>query len=72
MSERSYRKWLIIKPVSKYIYSKFSLIVAQDLTNGNRYKKLGGNNVISGINLKNGIAANHMNKKKGRKNNTYD
>ncbi len=67
MSERSYKKWLIIKPVSKYIYSKFSLIVAQDLNNGNRYKILGGNNVISGINLKNGIAANHMNKKKEEK-----
>ena len=67
MSERSYKKWLIIKPVSKYIYNKFSLIVAQDLTNGNRYKILGGNNVISGINLKNGIAANHMNKQKEEK-----
>ena len=63
MSKKSYKKWLLVNSLSQYLYKKFSLIVSQDLTNGNRYKILGGNNVISGINLKNGITANHMNYK---------
>ena len=61
MSKKSYKKWLLVNSLSQYLYKKFSLIVSQDLTNGNRYKILGGNNVMSGINLKNGITANHMN-----------
>ena len=60
MSKKSYKKWLLVHSLSQYLYKKFSLIVSQDLTNGNRYKVLGGNNVMSGINLKNGITANHM------------
>ena len=63
MSKKSYKKWLLVNSLSQYLYKKFSLIVSQDLTNGNRYKILGGNNVLSGINLKNGIKANHMNYK---------
>ena len=63
MSKKSYKKWLLVNSLSQYLYKKFSLIVSQDLTNGNRYKILGGNNVMSGINLKNGITANHMNYK---------
>jgi 3-deoxy-D-manno-octulosonic-acid transferase len=63
MSKKSYKKWLLVNSLSQYLYKKFSLIVSQDLTNGNRYKMLGGNNVMSGINLKNGITANHMNYK---------
>ena len=63
MSKKSYKKWLLVNSLSQYLYKKFSLIVSQDLTNGNRYKTLGGNNVMSGINLKNGITANHMNYK---------
>ena len=63
MSKKSYKKWLLVNSLSQYLYKKFSLIVSQDLTNGNRYKVLGGNNVMSGINLKNGITANHMNYK---------
>ena len=63
MSKKSYKKWLLVHSLSQYLYKKFSLIVSQDLTNGNRYKILGGNNVMSGINLKNGITANHMDHK---------
>ena len=63
MSKKSYKKWLLVNSLSQYLYKKFSLIVSQDLTNGNRYKILGGNNVMSGINLKNAITANHMNYK---------
>jgi len=63
MSEKSYKKWLLINSLSQYLYNKFSLIVSQDLMNGNRYKALGGSNVMSGINLKNGITANHMDHK---------
>jgi 3-deoxy-D-manno-octulosonic-acid transferase len=63
MSKKSYKKWLLINSLSQYLYNKFSLIVSQDLMNGNRYKALGGRNVMSGINLKNGIAANHMDHK---------
>ncbi|MBT4108856.1 MAG: hypothetical protein HOE34_01865, partial [Pelagibacterales bacterium] len=63
MSEKSYKKWLFFKPLSKYLYNRFSLIVSQDITNAKRYKVLGGRNIISDINLKNAVAANHMNQK---------
>ena len=67
MSEKSYKKWLFINALSKYLYNKFSLIVSQDFKNGRRYKMLGGKNIISDINLKNAVAANHMDKKEEEK-----
>jgi len=67
MSEKSYKKWLFIKTLSKYLYNKFSLIVSQDFKNGNRYKMLGGKNIIPNINLKNAVTANHMQKKEEKK-----
>jgi len=63
MSKKSYKKWLFFKPLSKYLYNRFSLIVSQDAINEKRYKVLGGRNIISDINLKNAVAANHMNQK---------
>ena len=67
MSEKSYKKWLFINALSKYLYNKFSLIVSQDFKNGSRYKMLGGKNIISNINLKNAVTANHMQKKEEEK-----
>ena len=63
MSEKSYKKWLFFTSLSEYLYKKFSLIVSQDDKNAKRYKKLGGKNILAGINLKNSIPAPYMNNK---------
>jgi 3-deoxy-D-manno-octulosonic-acid transferase len=63
MSEKSYKKWLFFTSLSKYLYKKFSLIVSQDEKNAKRYKKLGGKNILAGINLKNSIPAPYINNK---------
>ena len=61
MSEKSYKKWLFLKSLSKSLFKKFSLIISQDDKNAKRYKKLGGKNILAGINLKNSISAPYMN-----------
>ena len=57
ITERSYKKWLYIKPLATNIFNKFCLIISQDIINGERFEKLGATKVIKGVNLKNSVPA---------------
>jgi len=60
MSQKSYKKWHILKKFSKNLFTKLSLVIAQDNQNSERYKKLGAKNVLQPINLKNKLNAPKM------------
>jgi len=60
MSDKTFKKWKIFSSLSKYIFSKFSLIIGQDHENSIKYKKLGGKNFNKEINLKNFLPAPKM------------
>ena len=62
ITEKSFKKWLYMKSLSKNIFRKFCLVVSQDEINGDRFEKLGATNVIKGINLKNSVPAPLMDK----------
>ena len=60
MSQKSYKKWHILKKFSENLFTKLSLVIAQDNQNSERYKKLGAKNVLQPINLKNKLNAPKM------------
>ena len=62
ITEKSYKRWLYVKSLSVLIFSKFCLIISQDIINGQRFEKLGATNVKKGINLKNAVPAPFMDK----------
>jgi 3-deoxy-D-manno-octulosonic-acid transferase len=64
ITEKSYKKWLYLSSFSNYIFQKFCLVVSQDNLNGKRFEKLGSQNVIKGINLKNSVPAPYMDQSK--------
>ena len=60
MSSKSYKKWHIFKKFSENLFTKLSLVIAQDNQNSERYKKLGAKNILPAINLKNKLNAPKM------------
>lgn len=64
ITEKSYKRWLFINSFSSYLFNKFSLVISQDIINGDRFKKLGATNIVKGINLKNFVPAPYMDKNK--------
>jgi 3-deoxy-D-manno-octulosonic-acid transferase len=52
ISQKSYKKWLCIATLSKKLFSKFSVVLAQSEEDKNRYETLGAKNVFIMPNLK--------------------
>jgi 3-deoxy-D-manno-octulosonic-acid transferase len=57
LSQKSFEKWSLIKPLAKFVLSNFSLILAQSKETKNFLQQLGAENVIYAGNLK-FVAAN--------------
>lgn len=56
LSDRSYRRWKLIKSAAKKLVSSFSLIMAQTDKDAKRYNHLGTNKVTVTDNIKHGAA----------------
>tara|TARA_Y100001960_G_C14765961_1_gene876985 strand:+ start:2107 stop:3348 length:1242 start_codon:yes stop_codon:yes gene_type:complete len=67
ISNKTFKRWKIFQSFSKYVFKKFSIIIAQDHKNAIKYKKLGGKNIYKEINLKNFLPAPKMNNKNEEK-----